>query len=65
MEIASLIFLELPFDGLNSHSVLIMDSCSVHHVSEVRQLFRSTGIVPLFLPPYSPDLNPLRRHLVM
>ena len=30
------------------------DNCSVHHVSEVRQLFRSTGI---FLLPYSPDLN--------
>ena len=48
-----------PFYGLNSHSVLIMDNCSVHHVSEVRQLFRSTGIVPLFLPSDSPDLNPI------
>ena len=33
-----------------------MDNCSIHHVSEVEQLFDAVGIV-LFLPPYSPDYN--------
>lgn len=47
-----------PFNGTNSHSVIILDNCSVHHVQEVTHLFRNAGIVVLFLPPYSPDLNP-------
>ena len=36
-----------------------MDNCSIHHVQEVTELFASTGILLLFLPPYSPDLNPI------
>ena len=36
-----------------------MDSCSVHHVNEVREVLRQAGILVLFLPPFSPDLNPL------
>lgn len=47
-----------PFNGTNSHSVLIMGNCSIHHVSEVRELLRTASIVSVFLPPYSPDLNP-------
>ena len=48
-----------PFNGTNAHSVMIMDNCSVHHVSEVKDLLQSAGIAFLFLPPYSPDLNPI------
>ena len=40
-------------------SILIMDNCSVHHVNEVREVLQQAGILVLFLPPYSPDLNPL------
>ena len=46
------------FDGKSSHSVLVLDNCSVHHVFEVTELLAKAGIVVLFLPPYSPDLNP-------
>ena len=42
-----------PFNGTKSHSVLIMDNCSIHHVSEVRERLRTASIVSLFLPPYS------------
>ena len=48
-----------PFDGTNSHSVVVMDSCSVHRVEEVKELFREAGVLLLFLPPYSPDLTPI------
>ncbi len=48
-----------PFNGVNSHSILIMNNCSFHHIVEVKDLLRSAGIVVLFLPPYSPDLNPI------
>jgi len=35
-----------------------MDNCSIHHVQAVADLFAEAGILVLFLPPYSPDLNP-------
>ena len=47
-----------PYDGVNPHSILVLDNCSVHHICEVRQLLRQAGILCWFLPPYSPDLNP-------
>ena len=40
-------------------TLLITDNCSVHHISEVKELLKQAGIVLLFLPPYSPDLNPV------
>ena len=49
----------LPFDGQNPKSIAILDNCSIHHVSPVIQLFRDAGILVLFLPPYSPDYNPI------
>ena len=35
-----------------------MDNCSVHHTAKVRYLLQQVGILVLYLPPYSPDLNP-------
>ena len=46
------------YNGTNPHSIIIMDNCSVHHIAEVRDLLHQAGILVLFLPPYSPDLNP-------
>lgn len=48
-----------PFDGINNNSILIMDNCSVHHTSEVESALNDTGIITHFLPPYSPDYNPI------
>ena len=49
----------MPFDGNNQCSIVIMDNLSVHHVQEIIDLFNYCGIIVLFLPPYSPDLNPI------
>ena len=38
---------------------VIMDNCSIHHVQEVINLFRTIGILVMLLPPYSPDYNPV------
>ena len=48
-----------PFDGDSPASVVIMDNLSVHHIEPVVCLLRCAGILVLFLPPYSPDLNPM------
>lgn len=46
------------FDGSSPNSVLIMDNCTIHHVEPALDVLRSAGILTMFLPPYSPDLNP-------
>ena len=48
-----------PFDGTCPKSIVIMDNCSIHHVEEVRAMFQDAGILVFFLPPYSPDYNPI------
>ena len=55
----SLIPAMLPFDGSNPRSIVVMDNCSIHHVQELGELLNNTGILHFFLPPYSPDLNPI------
>ena len=40
----SLIPVMQPFNGTDSHSILIMDNCSVHRIVEVRGLLQSAGI---------------------
>lgn len=49
----------MPFNGSNPRSVAVMDNLIVHHVCEVEEHFRQAGVVLLFLPTYSPDLNPM------
>ena len=40
-------------------SVLIMDNASFHHSDRVKQLCSDSGVRLLYLPPYSPDFNPI------
>lgn len=40
-------------------SVLVMDNASFHHSERVRELCEGAGVRLEFLPPYSPDLNPI------
>lgn len=45
--------------ALQSGDIVIMDNLSVHKVSGVAEIIRARGADVLFLPPYSPDLNPI------
>jgi transposase len=38
-----------------------MDNLSSHKVTGVRQLIEKAGAEVLYLPPYSPDLNPIEK----
>ena len=49
----------MPFDGYNPHSIVIMDNFSIHHVPGIKEMIEETGALLLFLPPYSPDFNPI------
>ncbi len=44
---------------LRSGDVVIMDNLSSHKRSRTRELIESAGAEVEFLPPYSPDLNPI------
>ena len=46
-----------PFPG--PKSVIVMDNCSTHHGEEVKRLCEEKGVILLYLPPYSPDFNPI------
>ena len=46
---------------LNGNSVLIMDNMKSHHAKAVKNLLDSSGIRYIYLPPYSPDLNPIEK----
>jgi transposase len=44
---------------LKDGDVVIMDNCRIHYVKEVAEILKTVGARPLFLPPYSPELNPI------
>ena len=46
---------------LNGNSVLIMDNMKSHHARAVRNLLDSSEVRCIYLPPYSPDLNPIEK----
>ena len=39
--------------------IVVMDNLSSHKGQRVRQLIESAGATAVYLPPYSPDLNPI------
>ena len=49
----------MPFNGHNPKSVVVLDNASIHHTAAVEETIRSVGAIVRFLPPYSPDMNPL------
>lgn len=40
-------------------AVVVLDNLRAHHASEVREAIEGVGANVLYLPPYSPDLNPI------
>ena len=46
---------------LQPGNVLVLDNLSAHKVSGIRQLIEARGAELLYLPPYSPDLNPIEK----
>jgi transposase len=46
---------------LKSGDVVVMDNLSVHKIERVRELIEGAHAELLYLPPYSPDLNPIEK----
>ena len=45
--------------SLSPGQVVVMDNLSAHKGERVRELVEERGCEVLFLPPYSPDMNPI------
>jgi transposase len=43
------------------YSVLVMDNASIHRSPRVRHLCAAFGVFLEYLPPYSPDFNPIEK----
>lgn len=46
---------------LRSHQVVIMDNVSFHQVKDVKEAIEKRGACLVYLPPYSPELNPIEQ----
>lgn len=46
---------------LRPHDIVVLDNLGSHKGREVRKAIRAAGAHLLFLPPYSPDLNPIEQ----
>lgn len=47
--------------ALETGDVVVMDNLAAHKVAGVREAIRAAGASVLYLPPYSPDLNPIEQ----
>lgn len=47
---------------LKQGQVVVMDNINFHKRKEIEELIKSVGASVLFLPTYSPDLNPIENH---
>ena len=46
---------------LSEADIIVMDNMRSHHAKIVTELLDKAGISYLYLPPYSPDLNPIEK----
>lgn len=46
---------------IHAGEYVVMDNLRTHHCKGVEEMIRSKGAIPLYLPPYSPDLNPIEK----
>lgn len=52
-------FLDRLLPSLKTGDVVIMDNCRIHKTDAVKDKLGTVGARPMFLPPYSPELNPI------
>jgi transposase len=50
---------EVLVPALREGDVIVMDNLSVHKSERVRELIEGAGVQLLYLPPYSPEFNPI------
>ena len=46
---------------LDKNDIVIMDNMRTHHAKDVQKIFEELKMNVIFLPPYSPDFNPIEK----
>ena len=60
--VAFLVYLsQILVPELKSGDIVIMDNLPAHKVTGVRKAIEAAGAYLIYLPPYSPDLNPIEK----
>jgi transposase len=54
-------FFEINLPKFRSGDTFIFDNAAVHKSKELKELFKQYGCIIKYLPPYSPDLNPIEK----
>ena len=54
-------FEKMLLKSIPRHSIIILDNATFHRKTKLRELAEKAGCDVLFLPPYSPDLNPIEQ----
>ena len=57
--VEGLLPLLMNFNGSNPNSIVFLDNCAVHHANDIAGILREVGVIFHYLPPYSPDYNPI------
>lgn len=52
---------EILLPTLRPGDIVVMDNMRSHHVKAVREVLEAAGMKLLYLPPYSPDFNPIEK----
>ncbi len=47
---------------LTKGRIIVIDNASFHKSAKIKNLMRAAGIKLIYLPPYSPDLNPIEHY---
>lgn len=47
---------------LQPRQVIIMDNASIHKGTKIREIIENSGCYLVYLPPYSPDFNPIEHY---
>jgi len=53
---------EMLIPELKPGQIVIVDNAAIHKSEETKQLIEGAGSKLMFLPPYSPDLNPIEHY---
>lgn len=48
---------------LPKESVIVMDNAAFHKGKDMQKIFEDSRHILLYLPPYSPDLNPIEKKM--
>ncbi|MGL4757923.1 MAG: transposase, partial [Patescibacteria group bacterium] len=54
-------YLNILVSKLPKNSFIVLDNATYHNNNRVKELVKNSNITLIFLPPYSPELNPIER----